>query len=267
MYNSKLLRLLPLAISRPIEFYDRVATKFEFLANRIKDEGSLSGTYCPSPWDHVISRLEECLGPGTGLAFAEPALAEIEREVEKRGKTNLGDAPFSLAHCSDLGLARFCYALVRAIKPEIALETGVAFGVTSAYILKALDVNQQGTLHSIDLPPLGKDADKFVGILIPEYLRSRWQLHRGPTRRVLPKLLPTLAPIGVFVHDSLHTYRTMRYEFRTVTPYLTPCAVVIADDIQDNAAFSEWVSDNKPAFSATICEPEKDGLFGVGVRR
>ncbi|RMG03228.1 MAG: hypothetical protein D6735_08975 [Acidobacteria bacterium] len=72
----------------------------------------------------------------------------------------------------------------------MVLETEVGYGVTSAFILKALEVNGHGTLHSVDLPPLGCDADQFVGILIPELLKYRWQLHRGVSRRVLPSLLP-----------------------------------------------------------------------------
>jgi len=268
MPNSKLLQLLPLALTRPIEFLDRVATSFEVRADRVNGKGAFgSGIYGVSEWEDAVSHLEAYIGPGSiTSALAEPELAEIETEVHKRTEAKLGDAPFSLAHCSDKGLARFCYALIRATKPEVALETGVGFGVTSAFILKALEVNRRGILHSIDLPPLGRDADKFVGILIPEHLRERWNLHRGPTRRVLPRVLPEIGPVGLFLHDSLHTYRTMSDEFRTVMPYLKAGAILIADDIQDNAAFSEWVMENKPAFSAVIHEPDKNCLFGLAAR-
>jgi predicted O-methyltransferase YrrM len=41
------------------------------------------------------------------------------------------------------------------MSPNIVLETGAAYGVTSAFIVQALEVNRKGTLISVDLPPLG----------------------------------------------------------------------------------------------------------------
>lgn len=162
-------------------------------------------------------------------------------------------------------LARTCYAFCRALKLQVVLETGVAYGVTSAFILKALEVNNGGLLHSVDLPPLGHNADKFVGILIPEALKHRWRLHRGISKRVLSRLLPQLAQVDVFVHDSLHTYRNMQRELQLVTPYLARPAVVIADDVDGNLAFLEWVNSTCPAFWAILREVEKKSLFGVSV--
>ncbi len=190
-------------------------------------------------------------------------MRDIEDEVVRRIEGGLTAAPFTLAHCSSTVLARTCYAIVRALRPKIVLETGVAYGVISAFILKALEANGQGSLHSVDLPPLGRDTNKFVGALIPQSLRGRWHLHRGSTRRVLPKLLPSLGAVGVFVHDSLHTFRTMEYEFATVTPRFAPGSVLIADDIQDNAAFRNWVDRSKPVIAAAIREPDKESLFGI----
>jgi hypothetical protein len=41
---------------------------------------------------------------------------------------------------------------VRSLKPRVIVETGVASGLSSAHILRALAANGTGTLHSIDLP-------------------------------------------------------------------------------------------------------------------
>src|SRR5687768_7205690 len=43
------------------------------------------------------------------------------------------------------------YFLVRALKPRIAVETGVCYGASTSYILEALVRNGGGTLYSIDL--------------------------------------------------------------------------------------------------------------------
>ena len=89
------------------------------------------------------------------------------------------DAPFSLFHNGDFGLGRLCYMLVRVTRPSSVVETGVCYGVTSAFLLQAIRVNGNGCLHSIDFPPFGQSGDEFVGRLVPEQLRSYWRLHRG----------------------------------------------------------------------------------------
>ena len=264
MSVSKFLHLLPLIATSPIEFVDRIATKLEYLTDRKKRfDGE---NYTAHDWNDVLLELNRLLGKDIRSILSEPGLTEIEAGVRDQIDAKLPKAPFTLAHCSDFVLARMCYALVRAVQPTTVLETGVAFGVTSAFILKALEINQKGTLHSVDLPPLGRNADDFVGILIPARLRHRWELHRGATRRVLPQVLPTLGPVEIFVHDSLHTYSTMIFEFRAVSRHFAQGGILVSDDIQDNAAFHEWVEKAQPAFSAAIREPEKGSLFGLAVQ-
>jgi predicted O-methyltransferase YrrM len=152
------------------------------------------------------------------------------------------------------------------MRPQVVLETGVAFGVTSAFILAALRQNGQGMLHSIDLPPLARDADRFVGAAIPETLKPRWHLHRGSTRRLLPRTLHAVQAVDIFVHDSLHTYRNMSWEFDQVWPRLGPGGMIIADDIQGNSAFEELLSRDIEVH-AVIRERAKGSLFGVARRR
>ena len=72
------------------------------------------------------------------------------------------------------------YAVVRAIAPDCIVETGVANGVSSSYLLLALQKNKRGRLHSIGLAdraflPAGKDP----GWLVPQWLRAAWQVHLG----------------------------------------------------------------------------------------
>jgi hypothetical protein len=57
----------------------------------------------------------------------------------------------------------------------------------------------------------------------------------------------------------------MRREFQLVAPYLGHPSIVIADDIEGNQAFQEWVRTARPAFWATLRETEKHGICGVSV--
>src|SRR5207302_4750615 len=105
------------------------------------------------------------------------------------------------------------YGLVRALRPAVVVETGVAAGATSAYVLAALEDNGVGHLHSVDLPQTRLVAAKMVVAAVPTALRSRWSYHWGASRRLLPPLLARLrGGVDLFVHDSDHSYTAMRWE-------------------------------------------------------
>lgn len=70
------------------------------------------------------------------------------------------------------------YALVRILQPRVAIETGVAEGVSSAFFLQALEDNGDGQLYSIDLPPSGAHlADSWVYYCLQ--VRQAVGLYRG----------------------------------------------------------------------------------------
>jgi hypothetical protein len=205
------------------------------------------------------------LGPTVLETSREAALEAIEDQVRRRIDELTPGAAFQLMHNADFALARIAYVICRALRPAVVVETGVAYGVTSAFILQALEVNARGTLYSVDLPPLHPHSDQFVGSVIPQGMRSRWQLHRGSGQRVLPGLLPTLPRVDVFIHDSLHTFQNIQAELELVTPRLNHRAVVLVDDIQDNRAYAQWVDRAHPTYWAVVGEMVKPALFGVAV--
>lgn len=135
------------------------------------------------------------------------------------------------------------YLLVRLMKPDLIIETGVSAGVSSTYILRALHDNNKGELHSIDLPPDNIPSGKECGWLVPETLRTRWYLHIGDAKDLLEPLLESLQRIDFFIHDSLHTYDHMMWEFRTAWQYLNLRGVMLAHDIGRNMAFSDFMKE------------------------
>ena len=255
---SKLRLLVRIAIRHPVEFADRIGA---IISSRLEKYFGKRGEYPAQNVEDVLSAMAQTLGQALDWEGVE----EIETEVRNRMQALEEVAPFTTAHHADLSFGRLCYAACRLLKPEIVVETGVAYGVTTSFILKALQVNGKGRLYSIDLPPLGENADAFVGYLVPGVLRERWTLCRGMSKRVLPKLLADLGEVHLFIHDSLHTYRNIRRELDTVSPYLGRPAVAIADDVQGNRAFSDWIKTTKPAYWAVVQEKGKDAFAGVAV--
>jgi hypothetical protein len=244
----------------PREFADRVAA---IVAGRVEVLRLRAPSYAARDFAGLVDELVRATGNVVRDALAEPRLAQLEAAVlEGRTGDTGGIDP---RHNGDVLLARTCWALTRALRPQVVLETGVARGVTSSFILGALDMNGSGELHSIDLPPHDVGAEDQVGALVPPDLRSRWTLHRGLVRRVLPGLVARLGSVDLFVHDSLHTYRNMSFEFATVWPALCERGAVVADDVEGNAAFLE-LQQRGPRLHTVCREATKTALFGVALR-
>ena len=262
--NSKALRLLAILASDPAEFVDRslmiAGVKFSF-------RNLQKPSYTVSHWKSVEAQLSEFSGPQFQLALGEPGLTDLSSRLRQRTELLPPEAPFGAFHNGGMVLAQLCYAVVRAMKSKTVVETGVCYGVTSAHLLAALEGNGEGHLYSVDLPPLGKNNNDYVGWLVPEELRNRWTLRRGTSRRLLGPILNEVGSIDLFVHDSLHTYKNMKMEFEMVWPHLSPGGVLIADDIEGNAAFQEFAARGDVVFHAVVRELVKDSLAGVLIKR
>jgi predicted O-methyltransferase YrrM len=252
-----LINLALLLPRRPQEFRDRVTGYAGLGLERLWRS---SPAYETARWQDALRDIEEYLGRVTEI-LDEPALKEVEEDTRRLLEEIRARDPFSPHWAADSRFARLGYLLCRLISPSVVLETGVAYGVSSVFILKALEVNGRGTLHSVDLPPLRSEYERFWGIAVPEALKERWRLHRGSSARVLPRLLRETRTIDLFVHDSLHTYGNMRREFDTVWSHLRNGAVLLADDVERNSAFGELQLKN-PTLWRVVEDREESPLHG-----
>ena len=261
----KALTLVSILPRRPQEFNDRAVQGVELRLDRLFRSRP---DYHAASWESLIQDMEEYFGRVVDI-LSEPALGDIEERVRQRLKNMEHTALFSLTWFTPIysaghNLARCCYLACRLLQPSIVLETGVAYGVTSAYILRALEENGQGRLYSVELPRPGRKANEFVGIAIPEGLKGRWNLYHGFSKRVLPKLLREVGSVDIFMQDSCHNYRCMKREFDAVWPCMRTGGMIIVDDIQENSSFSE-LQERGLAFQRVVEQADKQSLFGVAV--
>jgi predicted O-methyltransferase YrrM len=158
-------------------------------------------------------------------------------------------------------LARVCYISVRLLKPLVVVETGVSRGVTSAFILKALDVNGKGTLYSIELPHLSRVLENDIGSYVPNYLRHRWKLILGSGQKEIQKLRKKINIIDMFVHDSDHSYANQLLEYRLAWAWLSQGGLIISDDVQ-TSAFMDFCNENSE--DPVVLKQDKDtGFIGM----
>lgn len=145
---------------------------------------------------------------------------------------------------------KWIYCCIRFLKPNTLIETGVAHGYSSWIILNALHKNNKGKLYSIDLPNQDTNSNynftetPKTGWLVPDALRSRWEMHLGDAKILLPEILSQLKEIDIFFHDSDHSYEHMKYEFETSHPFIKKGGILLSDDVDKNESFSEHANTN-----------------------
>jgi hypothetical protein len=259
-YLDKLAFLTRLAFTKPKETVDFISRTIERNVDALT---RVSASYKP------VS-LEQCLGTVANtldgrLEDESRKMQTLEEHIQKKGKALEQSGPFGLSHNGDYALGRLCYMVCRLLQPKIVIETGTAYGVTTSFLLSALHENGQGKLISIDLPPIGNDADRFIGYLIPDYLRSSWQLVRGTSKQHLTPILHEIGHVDLFVHDSAHTYRTMTYEFDTAFSSMSRPGILISDDVGGNSAFAKFTDRTQPQYAGVVREPGKNSFCGVAV--
>jgi hypothetical protein len=212
-------------------------------------------------------RLHQLLGapwPCRLTAGARALWTTVVAELHERGLA-FGRHTYGAYSDADESLARAVWCTVRHLQPEVVVETGVARGVVSRFVLEALEANGLGHLWSVDLPhPFERELHSQTGAAVRD--RSRWTYVEGSSRRRLPGLLRQLGRVDMFIHDSLHTARNTRFEMDRVGRALTPHGVMLVDDISTHQGFAPWIRDagRTAAAGSLVCpSADREGLFGV----
>jgi hypothetical protein len=126
------------------------------------------------------------------------------------------------------------YALARAIRPELVIETGVHDGLGSLLLLRALERNlsdgSAGRLVSFDINPT---AGWLVGT------HPLWDLRIQPSREGLPEVLALADQVGMFIYDGWHSYDDERWDLQTTAERLAAEGVLLSDDAQTTHALSD----------------------------
>jgi hypothetical protein len=220
-------------------------------------------------------RLHEILGiswPCEAASEFWAVWAQVIAPFEASG-VQIGRGAFGGWGDGEPGFVRAIWHFVRHLRPVRIVETGVARGFTSRAVLEALQRNGVGHLWSIDLPPaLKPELHGQVGAAVSDSLRHRWSYIKGSSTQRLPGLLSQLGQIDLFIHDSRHTERNVRFELDRAWAALRPGGALLVDDIDLNWGFSSFTRTH-PGHRVLIChaEPARDdpprfdgkGLFGI----
>ena len=240
-----------------------------------RDGGAPPGLYHADPnWERRLHELLNVSSPCTATAEFWMLWDLVKEELEAKG-IRVGPMSYKGWNDGDLGLLRSIWCLIKHRRPTKVVETGVGHGVTTRFILEALKSNGGGHLWSIDYPPLDTTWHTQIGIAVGDRFADQWTYIRGSSRRRLPTLLSSTGPIGLFVHDSLHSANNVRFELGEAWSALTSDGAIVVDDIDCNRGFQLFMQ-SFDGYQHLVCESEpvhpdprrfnKKGQFGIIVK-
>jgi hypothetical protein len=134
--------------------------------------------------------------------------------------------------------SRLLYMIVRLHQPRTILETGVANGHTTFFLLRAISANGMGHLHSVDI-------STDVGALIQGDDVGAWTLHvldAGRPRKHFDRIASQVGPVDLFLHDSDHSYPWQRWELETTFRCRSKHWLWACDDADASFAFLDFCS-------------------------
>lgn len=204
--------------------------------------------------------LEELFHDATGF----------EEEFIKPKTAVFSDLPYNPGGMSMGGKA--LYVITRLTKPETLLEIGVANGMSTAYILGALDdegVSPESiSIHAIDRPQFEYQIrerrgrfgvekrgglipnDKEVGWLASNHLKQKYnyQLHIGDFTEILGDIVKIEDDFDLILYDASKDANEMEFAYETVVNNIGEEGVFISDDILVNDTFENTMEKQKGQF-------------------
>ena len=129
----------------------------------------------------------------------------------------------------EVGLASFLYAYILTRKPITVIETGVANGITTNAIMKALE-QTGGTLHSFDID--ARTQNVYTGT-------GNWNFHhlKGNLEKSFEAQILEIGDVELWIHDSNHGYLWQSFEYQLASRVLTADGILVSDDIDSSTAW------------------------------
>lgn len=152
----------------------------------------------------------------------------------------------------EIGLASFLFAYILTRKPLTVVETGVANGITTNTIMKALEITG-GILHSFDIDARTQNVYSGPG---------NWKFHllSGNLKESLKSQIHNIGSVDLWIHDSNHGYSWQTAEYNLASRVLSFGGVLVSDDIDSSTA---WGLSSKKYFESSNAIFDHRKFIGV----
>ena len=163
------------------------------------------------------------------------AVDQFESEYESL-YANLQDRLTNPIYGINMESSKLLYMLVRLTTPDTVVETGVANGVSTFFILNAMKKNATGKLTSIDI---SYDVAAFLN----NDEKIRWELKilntKANPRKQFKEIMANVENLSMYLHDGDHSYLWQKMEYYYGFTTLNCGGILLSDDVDSSFAFIE----------------------------
>ena len=214
--------------------YDLQPTNKEYLAWFVANACNVSVTEILGYFDEIESNV-----------ILQTELA-IRMESNRHGKEFAGHSPW--------GRRIGWYAIARATKPNLIVESGTEKGLGSVILSEALLQNGSGRLITID-------NDPYSGWLIQgRHLHNTEQIIKSSL-----SVIKEIDQIDLFIHDSDHSQNYESKEYELVQSCLSKQGYVLSDNSHVTNSLSNWSLINGRNFMYFSEQPLNHWYPGAGI--
>lgn len=200
---------------------------------------------------------------GISRPDADAYIREIEEDDELRGwlRTRINESPFRWITDPEPRYGRRIgwYALARALKPRLVIETGVDKGL-GAVVLAAALLRNAAEGHPGRY--LGTDINPRAGFLLGDPYDRVCDVVLGDSAETLSAFE---GHVDLFLHDSDHTPAYERSEYEAIAPRLSEGAVLLTDNAEVTTVLLEYAAETGRDFLYWREEPIEHWSRGGGI--
>ncbi len=151
------------------------------------------------------------------------------------------------------------YAMVRAAKPRLVVETGVDKGLGSCVIAAALMRNTKEGRHG---QLIGLDINPEAGYLLAGPYDKYGKIVYGDS---LASIQAITEPVDFFIHDSDHSVEHEARELRAIDSKLSPNALVVSDNAERTSELLQFAQKTGRQFLFFAEKPKNHWWPGEGI--
>lgn len=152
------------------------------------------------------------------------------------------------------------YAVVRAMKPKVVIETGIDKGLGSCVIASALLKNDEEGFKG---KYFGTDINPNAGYFFKEPYSHFGKILYGDSIESLTKL--QVESIDLFINDSDHSDLYEANEYETILNKLTNNSIILGDNSHCTTKLEEFAVKNNYNFLFFKEEPKNHWYGGAGI--
>jgi predicted O-methyltransferase YrrM len=189
----------------------------------------VSANWLRKQCDGIYSSVGEYIQGGSASTHVSLDTLKEGEEIFRSILKEKSGANYLNSFDCEVGLASFLYAYILAENPVTVVETGVANGITTNSIMRALE-KTGGTLHSFDIDPRTQNVYKGNG---------NWHFHHltGSLERSLQDQIGEIGNVDLWIHDSNHGFQWQTFEYGLAAKVLSSGGLLVSDDIDSSTAW------------------------------